>query len=106
MTSPNQTLDTTTVDPGAVAICTVHGNGPHYDGALAKRYPWPVLQMQQLRRFTQEGFKVFAYGNRLTPDHEDYLRSCDEVMFFTSRDVRHGEFDHVWPLRNWLTRKA
>ena len=96
------------IDPRHVAICTVHGYAPAgHDADLARRCPWPMLQLRQLRRCTPKGFTVYAYGNQLMGDHdEDYLRSCDDVVFFSSRDVMHGTHTHVWPIRNWLTRQA
>jgi hypothetical protein len=93
-------------DSGDVAICTVHGNSKTYDGDLARQYPWPMLQLQMLRRFSGKSVKVFAYGNHLIEDHEDYLRSCDDVVFFSSREVTNGDPRDVWPIRNWLTRRA
>ena len=98
---------TGTIDPAEAVICTIHGNTPSYGGGFARRHPWPVLQMQYLRRSTPPGFKVFAYGHRLIRAHERYLRACPEVEFFSSREIPYGEWEgFVWPIRNWLTRKA
>ena len=66
----------------------------------------PELQIQQLRKHTAGGFHVYAYGNRIIPEHETFLKKCDEVTFISSESTPNGEFDHVWPLRNWLTRQA
>jgi len=95
------------VNPRDLVICTVHGNTPHYSAAVARKYPWPMLQMAQIRRHTERGYTVFVYGNRLCQEHEDYFRQCKEVVYFSSNDVQHGAFvDDVWPIRNWLTRQA
>lgn len=95
------------VNPRDVVICTVHGNTPHYSAAAARKHPWPMLQMAQLRRHTPRGFTVFVYGNRLCQEHEDFFRHCKDVVYFSSNEVQNGAFvDDVWPIRNWLTRKA
>ncbi len=94
------------LDPRDVAICTIHGNSASYGGDFAKRHPWPELQIEQLRRHTRPGYRVFAYGNDLIPEHEQYLRDCLEVEFISSADTRWGTYTHVWPLRNWLARIA
>jgi hypothetical protein len=95
------------VNPRDVVICTVHGNTPHYSAAAARKHPWPMLQMAQLRRYTRHGFTVFVYGNRLCQEHEDFFRHCKDVVYFSSNEVQNGAFvDDVWPIRNWLTRKA
>ena len=93
-------------DPRQVAICTIHGNSPGYSGAFAERYAWPKLQIEQLRRHTRAGYRVFAYGNELMPEHEQYLRACPEVQFISSANTLRGTYEHVWPLRNWLARIA
>jgi hypothetical protein len=94
------------VDPASVAICTVHGNGPGYDGAFAEAHPWPRLQLEQLRRHTPAGYRVYAYGHRIIDAHAHDLASRPEVSFIRSTEVRNGEWPHVWPLRNWLARRA
>lgn len=94
------------LQPHEVVICTVHGNSERYDRAAALQWPWPELQMARLRRHTAAGFRVLAYGNRLIEEHEAYLRSCPEVTFSSSRDLSFGEWEHVWPVRNWLVRQA
>ena len=94
------------INPTDVAICTIHGNSPAYSGEFAAEYAWPELQIQQLRKHTAGGFHVYAYGNRIIPEHETFLKKCDEVTFISSESTPNGEFDHVWPLRNWLTRQA
>lgn len=96
----------TGIDPSQVAICTAHGNSAYYQGEFARRYAWPRLQIDRLRRYTQAGYRVFAYGHRLMEEHEDFLRSCPEVVFFSSRELRSGYYKSVWPLRNWLAREA
>ncbi len=93
-------------DPKDVAICTIHGNSPHYAGSFASQYPWPRLQIEQLRRHTPAGYTVYAYGNRLMDEHAAYLRSCPEVTYISGQDIPNGYFEHVWPLRNWLARRA
>jgi hypothetical protein len=94
------------LDARDVAICTIHGNSPEYGGAFAERYPWPRLQMEQLRRHTAAGFRVFAFGNQLMAEHEAYLKSCPEIEYHSSQSVGTRHFEHVWPLRNWLARTA
>ena len=94
------------VDPHEVAICTIHGNTPAYCGDFARRYAWPRLQIEQLRRHTRDGYRVYAFGNALMPEHEAFLRDCPEVTYFSSADVPNSNFEHVWPLRNWLARIA
>jgi hypothetical protein len=94
------------VNPRDVAICTVHGNTPYYDEVLGREYPWPALQIARLRRHTPPGYTVLAYGNRLMKEHEDYLKACPEVVYFSSDEVPNGTHFHVWPIRNWLTRVA
>lgn len=94
------------INPKDVAICTIHGNSPAYKGPFARNYSWPRLQIEQLRRYTPAGYTVYAYGNNLMPVHEAFLRGCPEVRFFSSKETRNGVFKHVWPLRNWLGRKA
>ncbi len=94
------------VYPGDIAICTIHGNSAQYSGEFAARYAWPKLQIQQLRNYTESGYTVFAYGNKLMPEHEKFLKNCREVNFISCRNVLNGIFDHVWPIRNWLTRIA
>jgi len=95
------------VNPRDVVICTVHGNTPQYSEPVARKYPWPMLQMAQLRRHTAKGYTVFVYGNRLCQEHEDYFRQCEEVVYFSSNEIPNGAFvDDVWPIRNWLTRQA
>lgn len=92
--------------PQDVAICTIHGNSDYYTGSFAERYAWPVLQIEQLRKYTAAGYRVFAYGHNLIDAHEAYLRDCPEVTFISSKDTQNGTVPHVWPIRNWLTRKA
>ncbi len=95
------------VNPRDVVICTVHGNSRQYSPAAAMKYPWPMLQMAQIRRHTALGYTVFAYGNRLCEEHANYFRQCKEVVYFSSDDIPNGAFvDDVWPIRNWLTRRA
>jgi len=95
------------INPRDVVICTVHGNSPHYSAGAARKYPWPMLQMAQLRRHTASGYTVFAYGNRLCQEHEAYFRQCKEVVYFSSNEIPNGAcVDDVWPIRNWLTRQA
>jgi hypothetical protein len=94
------------VDPREVAILTVHGNGPEYGGDYAMAYPWPRLQLDQLRRHTPPGYTVLAYGNDIMPGHEAILRSYPEVELSTSAEPRLRSFPHAWPIRNWLVRKA
>lgn len=96
----------TGVAPGDVAICTIHGNTPSYGGDFARRYAWPKLQIEQLRRHTARGYRVYAFGNQLMREHEEYLRGCPEVTYFSSKEVLNSTFEHVWPLRNWLGRIA
>jgi hypothetical protein len=38
------------------------------------------------------------------PEHEAFLKGCEVVDFFSSRD--HGRFYPSWPIRNWLSRQA
>jgi len=98
---------TVRVNPRDVVICTIHGNTRHYTPEVAKRYPWPMLQVSQLRRTTPAGYTMFVYGNRLNAEHEAYFRQCPEVEYFSSAEVPNGAFvDDVWPIRNWLTRQA
>lgn len=94
------------IDPREVAICTVHGTGfrRFYSKKFVRKYGWPLLQIQQLRRYTPPGYRVFSFGNELIPEHEAFLRSCEEVVFFSSKD--HGSFYPPWPIRNWLSRQA
>ncbi len=95
------------VNPRDVVICTVHGNTPHYSAGAARKHPWPMLQMAQIRRHTARGYTVFVYGNRLCQEHEDFFRQCKDVVYFSSSELPNGAFvDDVWPIRNWLTRKA
>lgn len=91
------------VKPSDVVVITIHGNGPGYDGDMARAYPWVELQIEQLRATTPPGVTVLAYGNALLPDHEDYLRGCSEVVYRSSREPRMpARLEHVWPARNWL----
>ncbi len=94
------------IDPREVAICTVHGTDfkRFYSREFERKYGWTFLQIQQLRRYTPEGYRVLAYGNGLAPEHESFLKSCQEVEFFSSKD--HGKFWPPWPIRNWLSRQA
>ena len=94
------------VDPASVAICTIHGNSPGYTGEFAVAHPWPALQLDMLRKYTESGYRVYGYGNRIISEHEQILRAHDEVEYISSDDVIRGTWDHVWPLRNWLTRRA
>ncbi len=93
-------------DPREVAICTVHGTGfrRFYSKKFVGKYGWTFLQIQQLRKCTPHGYRVFAFGNELLPEHETFLRGCEEVVFFSSKD--HGSFYPPWPIRNWLSRQA
>lgn len=95
-----------TIDPAEVVICTIHGNGPGYRGSFARKYPWPELQLRQLRRFTPAGFRVFAFGNDTIPEHDEFFRAQPDVTFFSSNEIQNSRFARVWPLRNWLTRRA
>jgi hypothetical protein len=97
---------TNSIDPSQVAICTIHGNSQHYEGEFAQRYAWPKLQIERLRRHTPSGYKVFAYGHRLMQEHEEFLRGCPEVEFISLKNTQWGTYEHVWPLRNWLARRA
>jgi hypothetical protein len=95
------------VDPREVAIITVHGNGAHYDASYARLYPWPRLQLNQLRRYTPPGYTVMAYGNGLIPEHEAILSCGREVELYLPHLPFHQPIPHrPWPLRNWLVRQA
>ena len=94
-------------DPRDVAICTIHGNSENYTGDFALRCAWPKIQIEQLRKFTAPGYTVYAYGNGLLPEHEEFLESCPEVCLFSSS--RGGSWPTIrsfWALRNWLARHA
>jgi hypothetical protein len=92
--------------PSDVAICTVHGNNAELPLDLIRRCSWPRLQIEQLRRYTPEGYSVYAYCNDLLPEHEEHLRSCSEVRVFSSRQPTFYAIRSVWAIRNWLARQA
>ena len=94
-------------DPSDAAICTIHGNSDVYTGELALRFAWPKLQIERLRRFTPPGYTIYAYGNNLLPEHEEFLLSCPEVRLFSSgRGPTYPALRNYWAIRNWLARQA
>jgi len=93
-------------DPSELAICIIHGNNEHYQGDLARRFSWPHLQLKQLQKHTPDGYKLYVYGNNLITEHADYLKNQIRVNYFSSEEVKHGRYYNVWPIRNWLARKA
>lgn len=95
------------LDPTDVAICTIHGNSEAYGGDFARRCAWPKLQIDRLRTFTPPGYTVYAYGNNIMPEHDEFLRSCPEVRLFSSREGNQWPvMRHFWAIRNWLGRHA
>lgn len=93
------------IDAAEVALLAVHGNGPNYDGEFALAYPWPELQLRQIRRFTAPGYRVVVFGNGILPEHAAILRAHPEVELHLPNKGKPPRMP-PWALRNWLVRQT
>jgi hypothetical protein len=89
-----------------VAICTIHGSSS-YSAEAFQRYPWPRLQLDQLRAFTPPGYTVYAYSNGLLPQHDAIFDDYREVRLFSvARNPHYHSVSEIWAIRNWLAKQA
>jgi hypothetical protein len=93
-----------------IGICVVHGHPGQPDERESLRNSWPRLQIDQLRKHTPPGYKVFVLGysrnGRFLPEDRSFLESCPEVEYIPATDIAHGQYPFKWPLMNWLVRHA